>query len=225
MNIISNNPVTIWFKWLIHKYWLELKNKKNSLKIGYMSWVRDCEFGNYNTIYDGVKLTKVKLGDFSYIATNAEISKTTIGKFVCIGPQVICGSGKHPSHGFVSIHPIFYSTLKQAQITFADCTSFQEFEPIEIGNDVWIGARAIISDGVRIGDGAIVGAGAVVTKDVQAYTIVGGVPARQLGFRFASEEIEFLRQFRWWERDIEWLRLHKDEFAHIQRFMESQQAC
>ena len=56
--------------------------------------------------------------------------------------------------------------------------------PIVIGNDVWIGIRAIILSGVKIGDGAIVGAGAVVTKDVQPYEIVGGVPARHLKWRF-----------------------------------------
>ncbi len=55
--------------------------------------------------------------------------------------------------------------------------------PVEIGNYVFIGPRAIILPGVKIGDGAVVAAGAIVTKDVEPFTIVGGVPAKQIGER------------------------------------------
>lgn len=67
-----------------------------------------------------------------------------------------------------------------------------------IGNDVWIGFGAIIISGVNIGDGAIVAAGAVVTKDVPAYAIVGGVPARVLKMRFPSTVLEKLLSLKWW---------------------------
>ena len=68
---------------------------------------------------------------------------------------------------------------------------------IVIGNDVWIGYEAVILSGVRIGDGAIVAARAVVTKDVEPYTIVGGVPAKPVRRRFAPETIRRLEQLRW----------------------------
>ncbi len=213
--IINNNPITIWLKWLIHKKQCEYRNRKNFLRIGYMSRVSNCRFGIYNTIYDGVTLENVEIGDFTYVATNSKLSKAIIGKFVCVGPDVICGSGMHPTHDFVSTHPIFYSTRKQSQLTFVDSPRFEEFAAITIGNDVWVGTRAIIGDGVRIGDGAIIGAGAVVTRDVEAYSVVGGVPARKLRMRFEPKEIQFLQRFKWWERDVGWLRRNADNFCNV----------
>lgn len=71
-------------------------------------------------------------------------------------------------------------------------------EAIYIGNDVWIGANVIILPGVHIGDGAVLAAGAVVNRDVEPYSIVGGVPAKRIKFRFSPEEIEILEKVQWW---------------------------
>ena len=70
---------------------------------------------------------------------------------------------------------------------------------IVIGNDVWIGFEAVIMSGVTIGDGAIVGARAVVTKDVPPYTIVGGVPVKEIRKRFSDERISELLNLKWWD--------------------------
>jgi acetyltransferase-like isoleucine patch superfamily enzyme len=75
-----------------------------------------------------------------------------------------------------------------------------------IGHDVWIGAAAIILDGVTIGNGAVIAAGAVVTKDVDAYAIVGGNPAKELRRRFAAEDIEALLEIAWWDWPDETIR-------------------
>ena len=64
---------------------------------------------------------------------------------------------------------------------------------------MWVGSRAILMRGIRIGDGAVIGAGAVVTKDVEPYTIVGGVPARPIRKRFSDKVIEKLEEIRWWD--------------------------
>lgn len=72
---------------------------------------------------------------------------------------------------------------------------------VEIGNDVWIGNNVLIMDGIRIGDGAILAAGSVIAKDVEPYTIVGGVPAKFIRKRFKDSEIDFLLDFKWWERN------------------------
>lgn len=77
-------------------------------------------------------------------------------------------------------------------------SEIRDNEPVVIGNDVWIGANAIILPGVRIGDGAIIAAGAVVTKDVIPYSVVGGVPARFIRYRYEKEIIDGLMRIKWW---------------------------
>lgn len=206
LNLFIINPVGIWIRWLIFKLYLEHKNSEKYLRIGYLSFFKNCQFGQYNTLYDNVSLSNVSLGDFTYISGNTKIMNTTIGKFCSIANEVLIGLAKHPSNNFASSHPIFFSTLKQAQITFVNKTYFQEYADIFIGHDVWIGARAVVVDGIRIGNGAIIAAGAVVTKDVPPYAIVGGVPAKIIRYRFSEEDIVFLEDFCWWHKDYEFLK-------------------
>jgi acetyltransferase-like isoleucine patch superfamily enzyme len=70
---------------------------------------------------------------------------------------------------------------------------------IHIGNDVWIGVGVIVMGGITIGDGAVIAARAVVTRDVDPYTIVGGVPARFIRSRFSEEVIQQLLYMKWWD--------------------------
>jgi serine acetyltransferase len=72
---------------------------------------------------------------------------------------------------------------------------------VVIGHDVWIGADAIILPGVKIGDGAVIDAGAVVSRDVAAFQIVAGVPARPVRMRFSEALCNTIAASRWWERD------------------------
>lgn len=81
-----------------------------------------------------------------------------------------------------------------------------------VGNDVWIGAGAMVLDGVKIGDGAIVAAGAVVTTDVAPYAVVGGVPARFIRSRFDEPSIRVLLDVRWWDWSMNKIRAAADLF-------------
>ena len=93
--------------------------------------------------------------------------------------------------------------------------------PIVIGNDVWIGAGVIILPGVHIGDGAILAAGAVVTKDVEPYAIVGGVPAKVIKYRFEKKVIEKLLKIKWWDWDSEKIEANIELFYQPDVFVEN----
>lgn len=158
----------------------------------------DCEFENQVTIYGGCRLLSSTFGNMTYIGQGSRISHSKIGRFCSISQEVIIGPGKHPINSFFSTHPAFFSTKRQSGKTFVKHNLFKEFKKTVIGNDVMIGARAIILDGVKVSDGAIVGAGAVVTKDVLPYAIVGGVPAKIIKFRFPKKIIKYLLDSKWW---------------------------
>jgi acetyltransferase-like isoleucine patch superfamily enzyme len=106
---------------------------------------------------------------------------------------------------WLTTHPSFYSTLGQAGMTFARQNAMDENASVQLGNDVWIGARSVVLDGVTVGDGAIVAAGAVVTGDVPPYAIVGGVPARIIRYRFEEAVIQELVAWRWWDLPMDQL--------------------
>ena len=82
-------------------------------------------------------------------------------------------------------------------------TAWDNKGDIVIGNDVWIGYEAVIMAGVTIGDGAIIGTRALVTKDVPPYTIVGGIPSKEIRKRFDEHTISKLLQLKWWDWSVE----------------------
>ena len=219
--IIISNPFFKWFKFIYSYTKLSILNSGKNLKIGNMVFVANTKFGYWNTVYEFAKIVNVSLGDYTYIGPRTRVTNALIGKFCCIGPDVIIGLGKHPSKSFVSSHPAFFSTERQAGFTFVSNSIFQEVSNCYIGNDVWVGAQATIMDSVIIGDGAIIGTAAVVTKDVPPYAIVAGVPARVLRMRFSHDEIKFLQDIKWWDKDIEWIKTHADKFNDIENLVKN----
>ncbi len=97
--------------------------------------------------------------------------------------------------------PLFYEDWELDKADVA--SAWDNKGDIVIGNDVWIGYEAVIMAGVHIGDGAIVGTRAVVTKDVPPYTIVGGVPAKEIRKRFSPDIIKQMQALKWWEWSVD----------------------
>lgn len=126
--------------------------------------------------------------------------KLIIGKFCSIGcnSKFIFNSANHKLKSLSTYpFPLFFEEWKLKKENVTD--SWDNKGDIIIGNDVWIGYEAIIMAGVTIGDGAIIGTRAVVTKDVEPYTIVGGVPAKIIRKRFSDDVISQLLEIKWWD--------------------------
>ena len=212
------------FRKLLKYYLIYINRKKNNM----ISWktVLDTKtiFEDHIKICEQVWLLGSFVGRGTYLAGKNNLNNTYIGRFCSIATDVSLISGMHPSNTFISTHPSFYSTKKQAGFTFVNEDKFKEYKythkgySVEIGNDVWIGTRVMIKSGVKIGNGAIIGAGAVVTRDIEPYAIYGGVPAKKIRMRFNDEEIVNIQKLKWWENNMEWLKTNANKFEDFISF-------
>lgn len=140
-----------------------------------------------------------KIGRYSYISARTSVIYATIGNFCSIAAGVAIGGGAHDIEG-VSTSPLFVENSNIFGKNFAN-KPYEPYKMTQIGNDVWIGNRAIILQGVKIGNGAVIGAGSVVTKDVSAYDVVAGNPARVIRKRFDPGTVLKLEETNWWSYD------------------------
>jgi acetyltransferase-like isoleucine patch superfamily enzyme len=164
---------------------------------------RKTSIGNHCHILSHTILNSCTVANYSYIGRNSLVQNSLIGAYCSIANDVCIGLGQHPQDHF-STSPLFFRVNNTFKISVIEIDlDFDEYNQIDIGNDVWIGARAIIMDGVSIGDGAIVAANAVVTKDVPPYAIVGGVPAKVISYRFGQEKINNLLDSKWWDLPVD----------------------
>jgi len=132
----------------------------------------------------------------SFCGYDCSILNTDIAAFCSIGNKVTIGGVNHPL-SFVSTSPVFLSHKDSVKTKLARHDYLPEIRT-RIGNDVWIGAGAYVKAGVTIGDGAAIGMAAVVTRDVPAYAIVAGNPARLIRMRFAEHIVSALMELKWW---------------------------
>lgn len=174
-----------------------VKNKNITIK-GQHSYYSDCWDDGFET-----SVVRYLYGDEISLQWEPlwEIDKLYIGDYVCIGAQAVILMGGNHTHrmDWFSLYP-FMDKLEEAYIGKGDT---------HIHDGVWIGMRAMIMPGVTVGEGAIIAANSVVSKNVEPYSIVGGIPARHLKYRFEPKIIEQLLSlniYQWSEQKFETLR-------------------
>lgn len=162
------------------------------------------EYNNVDMMGDVRINGEVEIGEYTYIGFGSVITQAKIGRYCSIADDVCIAPGNHKVKK-VSTSAVFYKHPWEI-LTEEEC---------KIGNDVWLGVGTIILRGVTIGNGAVVAAGAVVTKDVDEYSVVGGVPARHIKYRFTKEVMKIIKESKWWELDIESARREIDRLDRI----------
>jgi virginiamycin A acetyltransferase len=194
----SKYPIKDYDKLIFLKHFV----KANNIFIGDYTYFDDQRYGpdkfeEYNVLYN-YDFSKVKLVMGKFCAIAAET------RFLMTGDHKLDAISTYP-------FPIFGQGWE---------TAFNVYDlpvkgDITIGNDVWIGYGALIMNGVTIGNGAIIAAGAVVVKDVPAYAIVAGNPAKVAKMRFDAKTIERLEKIAWWNWDIEKINKHLKTICHL----------
>ena len=180
------------------------QRKTDQPRIHQTAQLKGCSVGKYCEIGERVILREVSVGDFSYFERNSEAIYSTIGKFCSIAANVRINALEHPVER-LTMHKITYRPNEYFRFHGLD----QEFRErrrashVTIGNDVWIGHGAVVLPGIKIGTGAVVGANAVVSKDVEPFQIVAGVPTKLIRYRFAEPVRARILESQWWDWPVE----------------------
>lgn len=153
---------------------------------------------------DSAFLHDITIGAFSYSLSRFR-NLAKVGRYCSIARDVTFGEAEHPTSRLSTSSFTYDPGFIWGRFSAEQGGAFAPVPipglitpPIEIGNDVWIGARAYIRAGVKIGDGAVIGANTVVTKDVPPYAVVVGNPGKIVRYRFDEDMVQRLLDCRWW---------------------------
>ena len=193
-------------------------------KLGIHSKFEGYNYIGKNTTFSGY------MGRGTYVGDNSKLSGR-FGRYTCIAGEVKVINGFHPINTFVSLHPSFYGERNKTGLNYGISKQFESYRyadkenvySVIVGNDVWIGYGASILAGITIGDGAVIAAGAIVTKDVKPYSIVAGVPAKEIGNRFDEGVRQQLLERQWWNESDEWINKNIKSFADINIFLQKEE--
>jgi phosphonate metabolism protein (transferase hexapeptide repeat family) len=178
--------------------------------------LHDTRLGAYCEVGARTILQEVVMDDYSYVVNDAQIAYATIGKFCSIAAMTRINPGNHPMHRASQAHFTYRaSAYFPGESDEAEFFAWRRSHRVHIGHDVWIGHGAIVLPGRSVGTGAVIAAGAIVTKDVPAYTIAAGNPARTIRPRFPQTTADRLVRLAWWDWDHETLRHALPDFRKL----------
>ena len=189
--------------------------------------IENVDFGSYVEIGKGSRVINSVIGDYSYCDRYADIANAKIGKFSNIASFSRIGPTDHPMH-LASLHHFTYRSSYYFDHREDDSSFFQNRSSriAYIGHDTWIGHGAVVMPEIYIGNGSIVAAGAIVTRDVDPYEIVAGIPAKTIKRRFSKNISARLNALAWWDWEHDVLDDALDDFRSldIEAFLEKYEA-
>lgn len=175
--------------------------------VGAHSRVDDCTLADRVRIDRNNHLAHARLGRHSYTGMGTVVLHARLGAFCSLSWNVSVGGADH-DYSRVAQHSFLYNHHDQLRPPECEIPYDRFAAPVEIGHDVWLGSGVAVCRGVSIGNGVAVGANAVVNRDLPAYAVAVGAPARVIRMRFSDEVIELLQQIQWWMWSDDQIRLH-----------------
>lgn len=178
--------------------------------------VHDTALGRYTEIASHCRISEAEIGDYSYVMEYGMIWCASIGKFANIAANVRINATNHPTWR-ATLHHFTYRACDYwpDKDMEEDFFAWRRENRVVIGHDVWIGHGATLLPGVTIGNGAVIGAGAVVSRNVEPYMIVGGVPARPIRERVPRSVAEGFERLSWWNWDHDMLGERLADFRRL----------
>lgn len=205
---------------MLQFFWkLFVRIKNSSCTIHADTLTRNVNFEECVRIEKGCFIGADKIGRYTFIGLNSYVDKSvsSIGRFCSIAMGAKIGLNNHPMD-WVSTHPFLYNKRYEFVPENISVEGVNDKRTV-IGNDVWIGANVTILAGITIGDGAVIGANALVTKDVEPYSVVNGIPAKHVKFRFEENVVKKLLEMKWWNWDDAKLKLRISDFRNPENFI------
>lgn len=182
--------------------------------------ILNSEVHKTSSIASGTQFVDSTMNRHSFCGYDCSILSTEIGSFCSIASNCEIGGASH-TVDWISTSPVFNENRDQIKMKYSHHMYNAQSGRTIIGNDVWIGARSLIKAGVKIGHGSVVGMGSVVTKDIPAYEIWAGNPAKFIRKRFDDDTTNELLRINWWDFEDDKLKKHSVYSNRVTAFIES----